>query len=257
MMNNKVIDSFFKCKYKAYLVNKNETGESSEFDILEEELYILNKETFFHVIQGAPNTKLFPKPNLIKKNLINNKGYVVNQIFQNNAIEIDIDAIELTRVKSSPKDISYIPISISSKERISRSDKISFVIKVLIVSEFQSITFQAGKIIYGQKLNVAKVNFKTYEKEARKNLIILRKAIENEEPPRFYLNPHCQVCPYHKLCKAILIDKDDLSLLARMGEKDILKKNNRGGSCKILVGTQSNFQSASCRCERELLACFV
>ena len=46
--------------------------------------------------------------------------------------------------------------------------------------------------------------------------------------PALMLNSHCQICEFRQRCHAEATAKDDLSLLGRMGEKEIKKYNNRG-----------------------------
>jgi predicted RecB family nuclease len=42
------------------------------------------------------------------------------------------------------------------------------------------------------------------------------------------LNPHCQVCEHRGRCRAQAIERDDLSLLRGMSQKEILAQRKRG-----------------------------
>ena len=46
--------------------------------------------------------------------------------------------------------------------------------------------------------------------------------------PQFRLNKHCSVCEYQEVCHSMAIEKDDLSLLSGLGDKEITNLNRRG-----------------------------
>jgi len=46
--------------------------------------------------------------------------------------------------------------------------------------------------------------------------------------PQFRLNKHCSVCEYQEVCHSIAVEKDDLSLLSGLGDKEITNLNGRG-----------------------------
>ena len=50
----------------------------------------------------------------------------------------------------------------------------------------------------------------------------------NATPPPLVLNKHCVECEYQSRCRQIAIEKDDLSLLAKMTEKERRKQHDRG-----------------------------
>ena len=48
------------------------------------------------------------------------------------------------------------------------------------------------------------------------------------EPPPLRLNAHCPTCLFRNSCRAIAIEKDDLSLLRGITENEIIKLRNKG-----------------------------
>ena len=163
-----------------------------------------------------------------KKFQITELSYAFEPVIQSKEFRIKFDALEIYPQESSLSNISYIPILVSPKEKVSRLEKITFVASCLIFSELQNITLEFGKIIYGCNLKSTKVKLETYSKEARKTLQKLKKIVNGEDVPRFFQNDHCRVCEFQKTCRATLIERDDLSLLGRISEKEVLKKNSRG-----------------------------
>jgi predicted RecB family nuclease len=155
-------------------------------------------------------------------------SYVIAPSVQSKEYNISFDAVEISRQTSSAKTVSHIPITISPKENVSQHEKLSFVVTCLIVSQLQHATFEFGKIIYGAQSKSLKLRLLTYSHEAQKILRALRKILYDENVPRFYHNNYCKVCEFQEVCQAVLIEKDDISLLGRISEKEVLKRNNRG-----------------------------
>ena len=65
-------------------------------------------------------------------------------------------------------------------------------------------------------------------KEARQILDRFRKQIESTSPPLMILNSHCSSCEFRDRCRAEAVNRDDLSLLRGMSEKEILAQRKRG-----------------------------
>ena len=228
MITNEIIESFLKCKYKSYLKFKNEAGNKTEYELLENELFNLYKKKFHDNIQLNSKFQILPILDFRKKNQIKALSYAIGPSVQSKEFEIAFDALEISPHKPSSRKLFYIPISISPKEKISKHERLFLVVNCLIFSKLKSISLEFGKIIYGCSLKSTKINLKTYSKEAQKILRELRKTVSDENAPRFFQNSHCKICEFKETCRAELIEKDDLSLLGRISEKEVLKENNRG-----------------------------
>src|SRR5262249_10957336 len=47
-------------------------------------------------------------------------------------------------------------------------------------------------------------------------------------PPQLQLNKHCTECEFQSRCRQLAMEKDDLSLLSGMSEKEIRKQHSKG-----------------------------
>ena len=229
IINNEIIQSFLSCNYKAFLKHSGKLGYKTEYELLEHRFFKMYKEHFLN--------KLYAKSNEIQilegfepKNEIQCRKltYVVDPIYHSKDFIISVDALEIIPVHNSSKNLLYIPIAISPKEKIYKNDKLLLTIKTLLIGSFCDITPEYGKIIYGRNSRSTKCVLNTYFHEASKLLKKLKKIVNDEYSPDFFKNDHCQICEFQERCRAILMDKDDLSLLGRMGQKEIIKQNNRG-----------------------------
>jgi predicted RecB family nuclease len=204
-------------------------GNITEFENLESDLLKKNRKEYFdRICSKYREDQILRKFDFKKKKQIKNKCYYIEPLLIRKQFNIRFDALEIIPDKSFPNKISYIPISVSPKEKVLKTEKLSLSIKHLILMEFYNFTPEHGRIIYGKDLKSTRIAFKTYEKESRKLLKELTKIINNDDAPIFYKNDHCQICEFQKDCRKILVEKDDLSLLGRMSQKEIIKQNNKG-----------------------------
>ena len=111
---------------------------------------------------------------------------------------------------------------------ISKKDKLLLAFCGLALSYEQKAYPKCGRIIFGKKFSESKVQLSS--------LIIAAEKIENEigmimntqTAPTLRLNDHCKICEFQKSCYITAKEKDDLSLLSALGEKEIKKLNNKG-----------------------------
>ncbi len=227
MITNEIIDSFLRCDYKSYLQFNNTIGCKTEYEVLEGELRDLYKNKFSKKLQTNPENQILSVDNLQKKIQVERTAFIIAPTWQSNQFHIGFDALELFPNKSSSGKLIYIPISISPNERVSKLEKLSFVIKCLILEE-HGIRPEFGKIIYGCDLKSTKIKIASYIQEAKKKLNELIKTVKGSEAPRFFQNKYCKTCEFQDACKTKLIEADDLSLLGSISQREVLKKNNRG-----------------------------
>jgi predicted RecB family nuclease len=228
LISNEVIESFLKCKYKAYLKSNNTIGLKTEYELLEQELHHEYKTKFYNNIRVNSDIPILPIWNFREKAQVNMPTYVFDPRLQSKEFDIGFEALELSPNESSPTKLNYIPISISAKEEIAKPEKVLLTVKCLIITQLRKLSFEYGKIIYGRHLRSTKVHLSLYVKEAQKLLRDVTKTIKHDVAPRFYQNPYCKICEFYGACHSVLVEKDDLSLLGRLREKKILKHNDRG-----------------------------
>lgn len=220
MKDNELIDSFIKCKYKAYCIFNHVSGEKTEFERFQEFLTGVYKEQFYK--------NLVHKNSLIIESInspLNEISFVLNPVANYNEFTISFDAMEVQPAESNSR--FYIPIVISPREKITNYDKLCLVIKCILFSEANSLTIDYAKITYGKKANVLRLKLKSYLKQAQSIKKELLKGI-SQNKPLFFKNEHCKVCEFHDDCRNKLIQLDDLSLLSGSTLTKILQTKNRG-----------------------------
>lgn len=85
-----------------------------------------------------------------------------------------------------------------------------------------------GKIIYGCDFTKSKVKVSLLAREVKKSIDKILTLIGGNVPPEILLNRHCPECDFQTMCRKKAIEKDDLSLLAGMNEKERKKYHSKG-----------------------------
>lgn len=230
MIINHVIESFLVCPYKAYLLFNNEQGKLTDYEPLEAELSDLCRADFYAQLDTKyDESRIMRGVTFEKKLAITDTMVVIEPVFQAEDMQIRFDALEISAHKELPSKLVSLPISVIPNEKVTKTDKLALAVTCLLLTQAQRrVTPEFGKIVYGRNLNSTKVKLAVYAKEARKVIKDLKNTLQSSDPPRcFYIN-ECRICQFQETCHAKLIEKDDLSLLAGMNPKDVLKQNNLG-----------------------------
>ena len=206
----------------------NQVGTKTDYECLDIEL-TEHYKTLFYTNFLSTNKRIIPNIESTKHDQIEETCYVVNPLFQSSKYIIRFDAIEIFPHRQLSKVLSYCPIDIIAGEKVTKTERLIFNVKCHILSRLLGgLLLEFGSIIYGKNLKKTKVNFADYVKDAKRITRELTRTVNGLEPPPFYQNSHCRICEFHKTCRTMLSERDDLSLLRGMSQKEIIKKKNRG-----------------------------
>ena len=118
--------------------------------------------------------------------------------------------------------------------KLTREDSLLAAFHGIILSEALGQTVPFVKIVHGPGFSASKIKLvgptgsTRLVKEARQLVDRLRKQIESTSPPLMILNSHCPSCEFRDRCHAEAVNRDDLSLMRGMSEKEILDQRKRG-----------------------------
>lgn len=229
VITDEVIESFIECKYKAYLKFNGKPDDKTEFECLQYEILESCKAKFYDNLRAKIDERqILQDFDFGKKTQVKVTTFVIAPFFRSTEYAIKFDAFEIAPNKSSSRKPLYTPLLISPHETVSKIEKLTLCLKCLVAFQLTKITPEFGKIIYGRELKTTKFNLTPYSKEAKKLLEELIEIINSKQPPSFYENNHCNICEFQQACRERLIEKDDLSLLGRISQKEVVKQNNKG-----------------------------
>ncbi len=229
MINDEIIESYLNCKYKTYRKVNNEHGIKTEFGILQEEQLSMCKTEFYnHLLEKYGENNLLKCYNFGKNRRISKVNVLIQPILNTEKYRISFDAIEIIPDKKPNSKTTQIPILVSSKEKISKIEKLFIAIKCIILSKTCRVEYEFGRIIYGSGLKTIKFKIEPFLNEAKKMLAELDKLSLGIFKPLLFQKNHCKICEFQEVCNGELMEKDSLGLLHRMREENI-KKFNRNG----------------------------
>jgi predicted RecB family nuclease len=236
-ITQEVFEAFLNCPTKSYLRAKKAAGVPSEVtqwrqsqrqDFRESCWERLRSDTRGEgVFVGTP-----PLPDLESARYCVILGYVVDLL----GIHCLLDGLERDRAVTCPKQSSYIPVRFVPNEKLAPSDKLLVAFDAFAFSQATGKTPHLAKIIHGGHLRTVTISLDGLYDKVRSILGSIN-ARQAPAPPPLMLNRHCPECEYRYRCRQIALEKDDLSLLSNIGEKEQKRQHERG----IFMVTQLSY----------------
>jgi predicted RecB family nuclease len=121
-----------------------------------------------------------------------------------------------------------IPIRFVFTNKLGKDEKLLLAFDAIVLSEILGREVSVGKIIHGDNHATLKVKVSALIGEVRKRLDKIATLLSNPTSPDLILNRYCAECEFQARCRQKAIEKDDLSLLAGMNEKERKKLNSKG-----------------------------
>lgn len=109
-----------------------------------------------------------------------------------------------------------------------KDDKLLLVFDALVLSEMLGHEVGLGKIIHSDDHTRIRIKTSALASEARKQLAKIEALLHSSAPPDLVLNRHCAECEFRDRCRPKALEKDDLSLLSGIGNKERRKFNSKG-----------------------------
>ncbi len=140
-----------------------------------------------------------------------------------------IHALELVRCARTKNRSTYVPIRFVPTERLSTVDKLLLTFDAFVFSQTCGIALPSlGKIIHGRRYVTTTVPLTPLYAKVRSVVAAIGAQRVSAGPPPLVLNKHCTECQYASRCREIATQADELSLLAKMSEKDRKKYHEKG-----------------------------
>jgi predicted RecB family nuclease len=140
-----------------------------------------------------------------------------------------VHGLELIRSPRTKGRSAYVPIRFVPTERISTADKLLLAFDASVLSKACGITPpRLGKLVHGREYATTTVPLAPLYTKVQSILTAISVQQTSPTPPPLVLNKHCAECRYAAQCREIATKADDLSLLAKMSEKDRKKYHEKG-----------------------------
>src|SRR5439155_1880850 len=147
---------------------------------------------------------------------------------QTQNLECRLHALERVPSEGRGKPTQFIPVRFIFTNKLTKDDKLMLAFDALVLSEMIGREVSLGKIVHGDDYVSLRVKASRLAGEVRELNGRLSELLVSGSPPDLVLNRHCAECEFQARCRQKAIDKDDLSLLSSMTEKERKKFNSKG-----------------------------
>jgi predicted RecB family nuclease len=143
-------------------------------------------------------------------------------------LESTIHAVERFPSQGRGKPAHFIAIRFVPTNKVSKDAKLLLAFDALALSEMLGQEVSLGKFIHGDNHATLNVRTSTLALQVRDHIAKIAALLRRPSPPDLVLIPHCAECEFQTRCRQKALEKDDLSLLSGMTEKERKKLHDKG-----------------------------
>jgi predicted RecB family nuclease len=230
-------EAFLKCPTKCWLRAANEMHSGNPYAE-----WVKAQSESFHVAQTerliaetAPGEFVrSPTPDDLKTSKCRLAVGIAAQVSEQSTsgtpylVESLLQAVERMPAEGRGKAAQFIPIRFVYRNKLTKDDRLLLVFDALVLSAALGREITAGKIVYGDDYATLRVKTAGLADEVWKGLKKTAALLSSPAAPDLVLNRHCGECEFQTRCRQQALEKDDLSLLAGMSEKERTKLRSKG-----------------------------
>lgn len=237
-----LFEAYLECPTKCWLksINQSPTGNAyAEWVETQSESYLAGGLNQLRSGALVPGCNVVSEIKNLKgaKRLLAVDVPVVTSISRVN-IESRLHAVERIPEKGAGNPAQFLPIHFAFTNKLGKNSKLLLALDALVLSETVGRKISLGKIIHGDHHSVRRVKIVDFLSQVRKHIEKIAALLSSSSPPELVLNRHCVECEFQLRCRQKAIEKDDLSLLSGMSDKDRKKLHSEG----IFTVTQLSYR---------------
>jgi predicted RecB family nuclease len=228
-ITGEIFQAFLNCETKSHLLSSGAVGTQREFADWQDRQAEKYKQDCLNRLRAKyqENEKLICQgtPNDLKKAAF---CLAVECSLQADGLQTQIHTLEELAPSDQKKQGAYLPIRFVPREKVTSQDKLLLAFDALVLSAVSGRQPASGKIIHGVDQKVMKVNLSDLVGKAKAIVSKIAAQQAKASPPSLILNKHCAECEFKTRCRQIAVEKDDLSLLSGLSEKERKKQHSKG-----------------------------
>jgi predicted RecB family nuclease len=230
MVTSALFEAYLKCPTKCFLKARgaSDNGENAYANSIQ-----IQSQVYREKVGKQLSDKLVSPVSIATFTHIGDRGARKRRLptkFGTDPVEVisNIHAIERVPSDSRNKRSFLIPVRFVFANKLTRDDKLLIAFDALRLSESLARKVPFGKIIYGDQFATIKVKTAAISAHVRKLTQRTVELLSNPSPPDLVLNKHCVACEFQSRCHQKAMEKDDLSLMPRMTEKERTRFQKKG-----------------------------
>jgi len=227
LISEKHFDAFLKCRTKAYFTFSPLRPDELSHPISDWQKHIAEKyqrncREHLRLVDGPDCFVGTPRPEDLRNGTY---PLILEPLITALDAESYVHALQRGPVPTQQGCSPYIPVRFVPFERISRHHKLMLAFDAFVLWKASGQMPTKGRIIHGLRHTVLGLRLDTLIQEVKALVGKLRALLTEGSPPNPILIKHCSECEFETHCRKKVAEKDDLSLLDRLGATDRAKLN--------------------------------
>ena len=223
------MEAFLKCPTKCFLRSRDEVGTGNAYaDWLRTRSEFFRTEGLKHLAATVTPNKCVTGTPIIGGVRSAQWQLATGFHARSQNLECFCHAVGRIPPTGGGRGAQLVPIRFVASNKVTRDDKLLLSFDALVLSEMLGRKIALGKIVHGDNYTTLKVKTSDLADAARKLTDKISMLITNSSAPNLVLNRHCAECEFQTRCRQRALEKDDLSLLASMTEKERMGYNRKG-----------------------------
>jgi predicted RecB family nuclease len=229
LVTQEIFEAFVKCPTKSLLSSNGAQGIESEFGEWQRHIQEEYNEAASQHLRSSlrANEWCIGTPPAEQFNQRRNR-LILNYAVADPEIQTRLHGLELDHSPARGGRHSYIPIRFVAKEKLAASDRLLLAFDAFALSRVIGKVPSVGKIIHGCRFSTVKVPLTKLFKRVRAALDSMASERATSAVSAVVLNRHCPECEFQARCRGIAREKDDLSLLSKLSDKERKKYHDKG-----------------------------
>ena len=223
------METFFKCPTKCFLRSRGEAGTGNAYAA-----WVRTKNDGFR-IEGTQRlvAEVVPDKCAIRTHAMGtlkpSQWHLgIDFAVHSQNLQCSCHAVEQIPSAGRGRTAQFVPIRFVFRNKLNRDDKLLLAFDARVLSEVLRREVGLGKIVYGENYATLKVKTSALASEVRKLTDKIGALLASPSPPELVLNRHCAECEFQNRCQPKAIEKDHLSLLSGMTDKERTNFNSKG-----------------------------
>ena len=224
-----IFEAYLNCPTKSFLRAHNEAGTGNAYaDWVRTENEAYQSAGIKRLVEGAAPDECLTGLAGTKELKTAQWQLTVEVVAQTRDLESRIHAIERMPPEGRGKAAQFIPVRFIFGNKLARDNKLLLTFDALVLSEMLGRPVKIGKLIHGDDHATIKVKIPILRNRVGKLSEKIAALLTIDTPPDLVLNRHCGECEFRTRCRQKAVEKDDLSLLSGISEKERKKLNSKG-----------------------------
>jgi predicted RecB family nuclease len=229
IVSSPLFEAYLECDTKCWLRARAEPGTGNIYA----EWVRLKNETYYEdgrkrLLEMFPENGRAIAPSLSQHAKDSMWRVATDVRLQTHRLASSLQGIEKMPSERRNKPLQFIPYRFQFTNKITENHKLSLAFDALVLSEATGCDVSLGKIMHGDGYATFRVKLSPLVRAVRKRVTDTAALLARETPPDLVLNRHCSQCEFQSRCRKQATEKDELSLLSGISERERKKLHGRG-----------------------------